>query len=176
MFNWKFWFIFVMAWFWFIATQFKPRNVISNICSEIPKSAYLLSFRNIFSNNCNRNFCVKMENWTEVSPKYCVKNRICVNKENWTQFCQNILLEKPISLENEKRNQILSKIIVEKRNFSEYGNPGRSLLVKSNFTWNLTNEKKFYVKKARDNKKLLITAVLKYGLACGIFAMAQLFN
>ena len=125
----------------------KPRNVISNICSEIPKSAYLLSFRNIFSNNCNRNFCVKMENWTEVSPKYCVKNRICVNKENWTQFCQNILLEKPISLENEKRNQILSKIIVEKRNFSEYGNQSQSLLVKSNFTWNLTNEKKVLSKK-----------------------------
>ena len=119
---------------------------------------------------------MKIEIQTEVSPKYCVKNRICVNKENWTQFCQNILLEKPISLENEKRNQILSKIIVEKRNFSEYGNPSRSLLVKSNFAWNLTNEKKFYVKKARDNKKLLITAVLKYGLACGKFVIAQLFN
>ena len=148
LFNWKFCFIFVIAWFWWFATESKLVKRYKQYLLRNSEKRFSPIVSQHFFENCNRNFCVKIEIQTEVSPKYCVKNRICVNKENWTQFCQNILLEKPISLENEKRNQILLKIIVEKRNFSEYGNPGRSLLVKSNFTWNLTNEKKFYVKKS----------------------------
>ena len=58
--------IFVMAWCWFFATIFKPRNVKCNIFSELTLNASLLFFCLIILKKLAENFCVISEIWTEL--------------------------------------------------------------------------------------------------------------
>ena len=66
--------IFVMAWCWFFATIFKPRNVKCNIFSELTPKTSLLFFRLKILKFVAEKSCVTIETRTELCVEIrCVK-------------------------------------------------------------------------------------------------------